>query len=160
MVEVAGGVASVLQINIAQRVALRQFAAQIALLLLRVGVADEPLFAFEVKRNRVTLIIVFPHGKDRRSREFLRSRVAHPRCMNDAAIHVDMNALALEIHVLIFHIRRTIKIGRSIACIINHRVVGREVDGCFDAVLLLSIERIEMDRIVNGLVVAIDGKLQ
>ena len=160
MVEVAGGVASVLQINIAQRVALRQFAAQIALLLLRVGVADEPLFAFKIKRNGVALIIVLPHGKDGRSRELLRSRVAYPRCMNDAAVHVDMNALALEVHVLIFHVRRTIKIGRSAARIIHHRVLGREVDGRFDAILLLPIERVKMNRVVDGLIVPIDGALQ
>ena len=158
---VACSVASVSQIDLAIVVAFRLFAGQEAILLLGIYVLDETFLGFEVKRHRVGVVGVLPHDKDWLSLDAVR-RCGIPRAgsMYKTAVKTQLDLVALQVHVFILHLSRTVEMSSIGRCHIDQRVVGLIGDGGVDAVFLLTVDRVETQRVVYRLIVMIDSELQ
>ena len=158
---VASGVAAVSQVDLAIVVALRLLTGQEAILLLGINVFDEAFLGFEVKRHRVGVVGVLPHGEDWLTLDAVLGRgVFRAGGMNQTAVKTQLDLVALQVHILVLHLSRTVEMGSIGGGHIHQRVVGLIVDGCVDAVFLLTVDGVEAQRVVYRLVVVIDSELQ
>ena len=80
--------------------------------------------------------------------------------MHQRRVETHVDALALQVHVLIFHVRTAKEVGHTCASLVDEGVVGRELHRSVDAVFLLTVERVQTERVVDGFVVLPDGQLE
>ena len=59
--------------------------------------------------------------------------------MNEATVHVKIDAFALKIHVLVLHIRCSVEESCLVLRVINHGVVGRKGHRSVYSVLFLAV---------------------
>ena len=141
---VASGVASVSQIDLSIVVALRLLTGQEAVLLLGIYVFDEAFLGLEVKRHRVGVVGVLPHDKDRLTLDTVLCRgVFGTGSMYKTAVKTQLDLVALQVHILVLHLSRTVEMGGIGGGHIDQRVVGLIVDGGVNAVFLLSVDGVK-----------------
>ena len=158
---VAGGVASVSQINLAIVVAFRLLTGQESILLLGVYVFDEAFLSLEVKRHRVGVVSILSHDKDRLTLDAVLFRgVSGTGSVYKTAVKTQLDLVALQVHVFVLHLSRAVEMGGIGGGHIDQRVIGLIGDGGVNAVFLLSVDGVEAQRVVYRLVVVIDSELQ
>ena len=174
MVGVAGGIGTVLQVDFTRSRALGELTVQEAVFLLGVNIADEALLCLEVEGDGIVLVGVLSHLEHRRAcqlvvgiGDFLGSLFLGflLQCHRTSGMHLTrvqthIDLLTLQVHVLVFHVRRAIEIGHVGAGKIDDRVLGGVFHWRVDAVLALAVHRVEADGVVDGFVVPVDGQLQ
>ena len=126
---------------------------------MRIDVFNQAFFRLEIERHRVVFVGVAADLEHWRSREFAQ-RVGHTRRIDEARVQIHMDLLALEVHVLVFHVRLAVKIGHFRASVIDDRVVRNVFHRRVDAVFATAVERVESNAVVDGAVVAIDGQFE
>ena len=107
---VAGGVASVIEIHIAVGITLRYLRGHVTFILLGIDILDETLLRLEVESHRVGFVSVATHLEYRGS-VLLTRCVARTGGMDQTGIHRHVNLVALQVHILILHVRLAIKEG-------------------------------------------------
>ncbi len=110
MIFVAGGITTVLQINLTIGSTLSQLGSHIAIILLGIYIADESLFGLEIKSYSVVLISVTTH-LEYWCTEFLTERVERTCSMYQTGIELHEDLITLQIHILIFHMGLAIQMG-------------------------------------------------
>ena len=85
---------------------------QEAIILLGVDLSDETLLRLEVEGHRIALIFVASHLEDGGTRQLLGG-VHLTRSMHQVAVEIHIDALALEVHVLVFHLRLSIEMSHA-----------------------------------------------
>ena len=156
---IAGGIASFSQEELAVGTSLCYLCGEESLLLLRVHLLDESFLRLEVEGHRVVLISVAAHLEHRRSLQH-SSGVATARCMYERGVEAHVYLVALQVHVLVFHVAVAEEVGHTRGSLVDERVLGREHHRCIDAVLLLTVQGVESQRVVDHLIVFIDGQLE
>ena len=157
---VAGGVASVLDIHLSFRAALRQLAGQETFVLLGIDIGDKSFLSLEVERHRSRLILIAAHFEHRRADGLALDGVVTSLSVHEVAVETHEDLLAGQIHVLVFHLRRAIQTCLRDGCVIGQRVVGGVFHGRVDTTLTATVDAVEGEGVVNGLVVLIDRQLQ
>ena len=100
---VACGVSSVLKENLALVVTFRQLTGEESVLLFGIYIADESLLGLEVKRHRVGFVCILTHHKHGCSK-FHASGILSSSCIHQTAVETHVYLLALEVHILVFHV--------------------------------------------------------
>ena len=80
--------------------------------------------------------------------------------MHKTAVKTQLDLVALQVHILVLHLSRTVEMGGIGGCHIHQRVVGLIGHGGVDAVFLLTVDGVEAQRVVYRLIVVIDSELQ
>ena len=156
---VAGGVAAVVEVHVALAVALGEFGGHVAVLLLGVDVVDESLLGLEVEGHGVGLVGVGAHFEDGCAK--LASRGINGACgMHQAGVQRHVDLVALEVHVLVLHVRLAKEVGHAGDAVVGHGVGGGVLHGGVDAVLALAVQGVGGQGVVDGLVALPDEQLQ
>ena len=100
-----------IEVHVAVSITLRYLRGHVTFILLGVDILDETLLRFEVEGHRIGLVSVATHLENRGS-ELPTRCVARTGGMNQAGIHRHVNLVALQVHVLILHMRLAIKEGQ------------------------------------------------
>ena len=140
--------------------AFRQFGGQESVFLFRIYLSDKTFLRLEVEGHRVTLVLIAAHLEHWRAFQPLCRRVLYARGVNQTAVEHHVDFLALQVHVRIFHVGAAIEVGLSCSGDIGQRVVGRVLRRGVDTVLPLPVNTIECQRVVNHLIIFIDGQFQ
>ena len=111
---VAGRVASVAHIQFLVLSLLRLFAEDETFLLLRRHIGDETLLRVEVVGHRLRLIFVTTLFEHRFSLQHTR-RVGHAVGIHQTAVKAHLDALGLQLDVLIVNLRITVEVGTVLA---------------------------------------------
>ena len=156
---VACGIPAMLQEQFAVRVTLRQLTCQIAVFLLSIHIAYQSFLCLEVESHGIALILVTAH-REHRGTEHRSRRVFSSRGMHQAAVHVHVYPVALQIHVLIKHVRVAEQVGYSCTCLVYDRVFRRVRHGRVYTVLSRPVSAVKRQRIVYSPIVMIYRKLQ
>ena len=80
--------------------------------LLGIDLGDKSFLRLEVEGHRVTLVFVVTHLEDWGTHELLGG-VDLTCGMHEVTVETHVDLLALEVHVLVFHLRLTIEMGQS-----------------------------------------------
>ena len=80
--------------------------------LLGIDLGDKSFLRLEVEGHRVTLVFVATHLEDRGAHKLLGG-VDLTCGMHEVTVETHVDLLALEVHVLVFHLRLTIEMGQS-----------------------------------------------
>ena len=127
--------------HLALGITLRDFRSHETFVLLGIDILDETLLGLEVKSHGISLVGVVAHLKDRCTK--LRTRgVERTRGMHQTGVERHVNLVALQVHVLILHVRLAIEVGNARLALVGHRVLCRIVHRGIDTVLTLAIDRI------------------
>ena len=156
---VTGGIASVLQEHVTVAASLGDLTGQVTVVLLGIDTRDKTFLRLEVEGHRVALIRVGTHLEDGRSRQFVLRGVHHTRGMHEVTVETQVDLLAGEVHVLVFHLRVTIEVRQTRRGTIGQRVVGRIFHRRIDTVLAALVDTVLCQRVVDGLVMLIDSQL-
>ena len=159
MLFIAGRIAAMSQVEGTRTVAFCPLTAQESVFLLGIDIADKTFLCLEIEGHRIVLVGVVTHLENRRSREFSR-RVGHTRGMDDAAVKTHVYLLTLQFHRGVVHLGITIEMGCLRYGIINEGVAGLVSHRSIDAALLRAEDTVGTDRVVDGLVMPVDGKFQ
>ena len=156
---VAGGITSVVEEHLALGITLRDFRSHETFVLFGIDILDETLLGLEVKGHGISLVGIVAHLKDRCTK--LRTRgIERTRGMHQAGVERHVYLVALQVHVLILHVRLAIEVGNARLALVGHRVLCRIVHRGIDTILTLAIDRIGTQGVVDGFVVYPDGLMQ
>ena len=160
MVLVASCVPSMLKIDIPIVVSLGELTPQVSIFLLCVHVLDQSFLRLEVESHRIALVLLLSHLEDRSPRDSFLFRCVTLSCgMDQTAVKTHVDFLTRQVHVFILHVRLPIKMGGLGEGIVHQRVIGGVVDRGINAIFLLTVGRVQGDRVVDQLVATVDGQL-
>ena len=155
---VAGGVFSVHEKHLPFVVSLRYLAGEESVLLLCIYTGDETFLCLEVKGHGVALILVAAHLKHRCAEDG-SGGVSGACGMHEATVEVHVYLVALQVHVLILHVRVAVEECKSRRCLVSQGVFGCIFHRRVDTVFPLSVDTVEGQGVVYGLVMMVNGEL-
>ena len=161
MLLVARGITAVSQINVSRLRTLRYFASKKAIFLFGISILHDTLFRLEVEGDGVGVISVRAHGKDRPSFDTTLLGTVRRSCgMNERRVKIHPDLVTLQVHVLVFDLCITEEFGIFGHRVVDERVVGRVSHRRIYSFPSRPVDRIGPDRVINGFVMMIDGKLE
>ena len=122
---VASGVTTVLQEHLAISTALRQFAGKEAFFLLRIYARNQTFLGLEVKGHGIALVLIVTHLENGGTFESVGCRIETTCGMYQTAVKTHINLVALQVHILILHLRVAIQMCQTRSCLVCKRVLSR-----------------------------------
>ena len=116
---IARCVPSVLQEHLAVSAALRQFTGKEAVFLLGVHLRNKAFLGLEVESHGVALILVASHFEYGCTCEALGGRISDTCGVNQTAVEHHEYFFALQVHILVFHVRVTIQVSTPRTCLVG-----------------------------------------
>ena len=153
-------IAAVLEVQLTIAAALGQLAGEVTVLLLGVNLGNDAFLRLEVEGHRVVLVSVATHLEHGSALQSAGGRITSTRCVDEATVEHHEDLLALQVHVLVFYVGIAVEIGTARCCLIGQRVVGCILDRRVDAILAHAVHAVEGERVVNHLIIIIDGQLK
>ena len=80
--------------------------------------------------------------------------------MHDVGVEIHIHLVTLQIHVLVLHLGITVEVSRSCIGIVGHGVLGRVFHRGIDTVLTLTVQTVQAQGVVDGLVALVNQELQ
>ena len=117
---VTGGVATMLEEHLSVGTTLGDLTGEETLILLGIDRCDQTLLRLEVKGHRIALILIITHLEDRCTSQFHLGAVHRSCSMHQVTVEAHGDTVALQIHILVFHLRGTIEISH-----LDTRIIGQ-----------------------------------
>ena len=150
-----------LNVDNARRVAFSFRACKVAFLLLGVDALNHSFLRLEVESHRVAAVRLSAERELWFALDTtLCSRIGSTVGTHKIAVQVHGNVIAVELHILIVHLCRTIQMRNACLCIVNEGIFSRISYRRFDAIRLRFHYTINANGVINCLVVFVNGKLQ
>ena len=128
-------VSTMLQVEDTISITFRYLASQKTIFLLCIYLLDKAFLSFEIKSHRITLICIVTHMKYWCSKYYARS-ITSTCSMHQGRVHTHIDFLTLQVHILVFYMRVTIKICHTRRGNKNKRIICRELYRRINAILL------------------------
>ena len=152
-------ITAVLQEQLALTVTLGQLGSHEAIFLLGIDIADKTFLGLEVKGDGVVLVGIVTHLKYRCA-ELLTRRVLRTRSMHQTRVQRHVNLVARQVHVLIGYVRLAKQMSNTRLCLVGQRVLSRVCHRSVDAILAVTIDGVQRQRVVYRLVVYPNSLMQ
>ena len=157
---VTGGIASMLEEHLTVGTTLGYLTGKETLILLCIDRCNQTFLRLEVKGHCVALILIVTHLEDGRTCQLHLGAVHRSCSMHQVAVEAHRDTVALQIHILVLHLRRTIEVCHLDTSIIRQRVVSRILHRRVDTVLTTAVDAVKLQRVIYSLVVLIDSQFK
>ena len=157
---VTGRITSMLEEHLAVGTTLGYLTGKETLILLGIDRCDQTFLRLEVKGHCVALILIVTHLENGRTCQLHIGAVHRSSSMHQVAVEAHRDTVALQIHILVLHLRRTIEVCHLDTRIIRQRVVSRILHRRVDTILTTTVDAIKLQRVIYSLVVLIDSQFK